>query len=847
MSTGSLSLAPLSTAAKSARRLSQRSTEELLRRVLARVSAEPAELAAILGEYPDPLIAFTAERTIITANPAAERCFGYGPSELDGRITDVIVPARLRQPDAPPMMAVDTLTTIELPGLRRDGSEPLLSWTFGTVVTTPAPIFVMVVRDRAEIDDALEALYASEQRFRLLVEGVRDHAMILLDADGRIATWNDGAARIEGWRADEIIGQHHETFYPPEERAAGIPAQSLAAAIRDGHAHVSGWRVRKDGSRFYAETSIWPLFTPGGALQGFAKITHDLTARRAAEEAQRGLEIERAARAAAEAGRDRLARLHRVAQALSRATTPEEVGAAVLEECLAEVSAAAGSVYLLAADGSALTLLGQQGHSAGFLAGVQAIPVSLPTPAGDAVRALAPLFFESADAFVARYPEYGGAIREGGFEASVAIPLIARGAALGVLAVRYRHRQPFGDAERSLLLTMAELCAQALERARLFEAQLAARAEAEAASRAKDEFLAMLGHELRNPLAPIATAIELMKMRGETHSLREREVIERQLGHITRLVDDLLDVSRITRGKLDLALRPLDVADVIARAVEMVSPLLEQRHHRLVMTVPRGLMVNADPARLAQIVSNLLSNAARYTRPNGQIAVEATASGSDVAICVRDNGEGIPPDLLPRVFDLFVQGRRTLDRSEGGLGIGLALVKNLVALHGGTVTVASAGVPGQGSAFTVRLPRFDHAALAGGRAEVAAAPEVARTGKRVLVVDDNRDFAEMLASTLTAVGYEVTIAFDGVSALERLREHPVEAAVLDLGLPVLDGFELARKIRELFPARTPRLIAVTGYGQPHDRERSADTGFADHLVKPIDMKAMVAALERPGA
>ncbi len=832
----------MSKAASSARRLSLRSTEELLRRLVDRVASAPDRVAEILADHREPAIAFTADRKMIAANQAAELLFGYGRDELVGQLTDVLIPVRLRQPDAPAMKPLDTLATIELPGLRRDGSEPSLSWTFAATLTTPEPIFLMVLRDRAEIDDALEALYASEQRFRFLVEGVRDHAIILLDANGRITTWNDAAERIKGWSADEILGQPYETFFPAEDRAAGLPADNLAAAVREGEHHVTGWRVRKDGTRFFAEASIWPLYTHDGTLQGYAKLTHDLTAARLAEEMQHKLEIERAAREASEAGRDRLARLHRAAQALSRASTPLEVAAAVLRECLVEVDAAAGAIYVMSSRGDALELLDERGHPPRLLGEIGEHTLDRLAPATEVVRTKSPLFFEDARSFLERYPSFADLYRTGGFEATAAIPLIAREVVLGVIAIRYRRHHAFAETDRSLLITLGELCAQALERARLLEAEIAARAEAEAASRAKDEFLAMLGHELRNPLAPIATAVELMKFRGETHSIREREVIERQLGHITRLVDDLLDISRITRGKLELTLRPVEVADVIGNAVEIVSPLLEQRHHRLTMTVPRGLTVNADSARLAQIVSNLLSNAAKYTRPNGHIELRASGTADEVVIQVRDNGEGISPDLLPRIFDLFVQGKRTFDRSDGGLGIGLSLVNNLVALHGGSASVTSNGIPGDGSEFTIRLPRF---------VRVVATEQVSRDAlpgapmrKRVLVVDDNRDFAEMLAATLATLGYEVTMAGDAIDALERLKNFEAEAAVLDLGLPVLDGFELARRIQQEFPDRTPRLIAVTGYGQQHDRDRSAGVGFADHLVKPIDIGAVVAALER---
>ncbi len=826
-------LAERSDAARSARRLSQRATEDLLRTVLARVEERPRVVAEILADHGEPLIAFAASRTIICANAAAEKLFGYGRYELDGKPSDLLVPVRLRQPDAPSMQATDTLTTVELPGLRRDGSEPPLSWTFGATTRVAEPIFVMVIRDRAEIEAALEELYTSEQRFRWLVEGVRDHAILMLDADGRIATWNSGAERIKGWRAEEILGQPYETFFTPEDRAAGVPAENLAAAAREGHMHVTGWRMRKDGSRFYADGEIWPLYTQDGHLQGYTKITHDLTTQRLAEETQQHLEIERTARKQAESGRERLARLHRAARALSAATTHDEVVNAVLDECLTAVDAVAGALFS-SDDTGMLTLVRELRHPSVFSEQYATVLRTADTPAKDAIMTKEPVFLADARQLSTRYPDLARLLENARFEATVALPLITRGRAVGVLVLRYPTPQTFSADDRALMLTLAEMCAQALERARLFEAELSA-------SRAKDEFLAMLGHELRNPLAPITTAIELMKLRGETHSIREREVIERQLGHITHLVDDLLDISRITRGKLDLALRPTDVADVVARAVEMASPLLEQRLHELSLTVPQGLTIHADPARMAQVIANLLTNAAKYTQRKGQIAVDASAENGQVQIRVRDNGSGIDPELLPRVFDLFAQGRRTFDRSEGGLGIGLALVKNLVSMHGGTVEVTS--TVGVGSEFTVRLPLHTAATTS---ASSSDAPTASRAGKRrILVVDDNRDFAEMLADSLTSMGYQVALASDAVTALERLRDFHAEAALLDLGLPVLDGFELARQIRAQFPDRTPRLIAVTGYGQRHDRDRSADVGFADHLVKPIDLDAMVSAIERP--
>ncbi|HVZ35131.1 MAG TPA: hybrid sensor histidine kinase/response regulator, partial [Polyangiaceae bacterium] len=379
-------------------------------------------------------------------------------------------------------------------------------------------------------------------------------------------------------------------------------------------------------------------------------------------------------------------------------------------------------------------------------------------------------------------------------------------------------------------------------RARLFAAERQARATAEAASRAKDEFLAMLGHELRNPLAPISTALQLMKLKGEDRSRREREAIERQVSHLNRLVDDLLDVSRVARGLVVLSRVPIEVADILSNAVEMASPLLEQRKHQLVVKLPEsGLSIDADPLRMAQVVSNLLTNAAKYTAPGGHVSLSAELEAGQAVIRVRDDGEGIGHDLLPRVFDLFVQGPRNIARSEGGLGLGLALVKNLVALHGGTVDARSEGL-GRGSEFIVRLPALPIAA----RPAAAPAPPIqiaGRARKRILLVDDNEDARELLAEMLRALGHEVELSPDGPSALHKLETFAADVAILDLGLPVMDGFELARHIVDAHGKRRLRLIALTGYGREADIARTRTIGFDAHLIKPVHVPTLVAAIE----
>ena len=368
--------------------------------------------------------------------------------------------------------------------------------------------------------------------------------------------------------------------------------------------------------------------------------------------------------------------------------------------------------------------------------------------------------------------------------------------------------------------------------------------ELQTANRAKDEFLAMLGHELRNPLSPIVTALQLMKMRGDIKSSKEQAIIQRQVDHLIRLVDDLLDVSRITQGKVELRSESIEIAQVLAKAVEMASLLFEQRRHHLTIDVPStGLLWRGDATRLAQVVANLLTNAARYTDPGGSVVLRAARQSDQVVISVKDTGRGLTEEMLPRVFQLFFQGHQGIDRAEGGLGIGLALVKNLVELHGGTVQAESDGA-GCGSEFIVRLPvvAVTHTHVANGASARIGAVGTAQ--RRILVVDDNADAADLVGMLLRASGHDVQIAHDPVKALEIAAGFDPEIALLDIGLPVMDGYELAAQLRETTKPGC-RLIALTGYGQDADRKRSEAAGFDSHLVKPIDADLLLQVVNRP--
>ena len=380
-----------------------------------------------------------------------------------------------------------------------------------------------------------------------------------------------------------------------------------------------------------------------------------------------------------------------------------------------------------------------------------------------------------------------------------------------------------------------------VEQARATEREL--RRAAEEGNRAKDEFLAMLGHELRNPLAPIVTALHLMRLRGSERTEKQRAIIERQVKHLTRLVDDLLDVSRITRGKVELKRRDIELSEAVARAIEVAHPIVEQREHYLELDLPqRGLVVHADPVRLAQVVANLLTNAAKYTDAKGTIAVTGAREGEHVVLRVRDTGIGITPSMLPRVFDLFAQEWQASDRSHGGLGLGLSIVRSLVDLHGGTVEAHSFGL-GHGSEFVVRLPAAIVADTADERASAPQEARVSRNGRKILVVDDNQDVAETLADLLEDTGHVVRIAQDGPAALRILDSFVPDLALLDIGLPVMDGYELARQILERNELQNMSLVCVSGYGQEADRDRARDSGFVAHLIKPVDPDRLIAVVE----
>lgn len=505
----------------------------------------------------------------------------------------------------------------------------------------------MTERKRAEAE-----LRQSEERFRLLVDSVQDYAIFRLDTDGRVATWNAGAERIKGYTAAEIIGRHFSAFFNSEDLVAGKPAKELEIAQREGRAEDEGWRVRKDGSLFWANVVITALRNEAGELVGYAKITRDMTDKR------------------------------------------------------------------------------------------------------------------KADALVL-------------------------------------------------------------------------------ADRQKNEFLAMLAHELRNPLAPISNGLQLLKLPGiEQAVVREAtEMMERQLYHLVRLVDDLLDVSRIVTGKMQYQKEPLELATIVRRAVEESQPMIDARGHELMLSLPaKSIIIDADIHRLSQVFSNLLLNAAKYTDQPNQIWLHVERDDAEAVIRVRDAGIGIAPELLPHVFNLFVQADHSLDHARGGLGIGLSIVKRIVEMHHGTVSAFSAG-PGQGSEFVVRLP-VSHALAA----TVETTPQAHHTKgprRRILVVDDNADAALTVGTLLRAWGHDVHTVFNGPAALAEAQSFRPEVVLLDIGMPGMSGYDVARALRAHPIDPGTIIIALTGYGRESDRERSFEAGFDYHLTKPPDPNMLESLLTLP--
>jgi signal transduction histidine kinase/DNA-binding response OmpR family regulator len=431
-------------------------------------------------------------------------------------------------------------------------------------------------------------------------------------------------------------------------------------------------------------------------------------------------------------------------------------------------------------------------------------------------------------------PEFLTTDNANGEPHTIILPLRGRGHTFAALLLsREKSGKFFSSADVTMAEALASRGAVALDNARLYK-------DIEHADQQKNEFLSMLAHELRNPLAPIRNAVYVLRERQEqSPDVRwAQDVIDRQVTNMVRLVDDLLDVSRITRGKIRLEQKCLDVSVIVQNAIETSRPLIDASEHKLSVELPaEPLHVMADEARLSQVLANLLNNAAKYTSPGGNIWITATREGNEAVFRVRDSGTGISPEMLPRIFELFTQAEQSIDRSQGGLGIGLTLVQRLVEMHGGSVHAASEG-SGRGSEFTVRIPAVESPNLSSDSPTLSL--DSARIQRRrILVVDDNVDAAETLAKLLRLHGHSVNVAYDGRAALDETLAKRPEVVILDLGLPGISGFDVASSIRADISGGEPLLIAVSGYGREEDLNRSRESGFNQHFTKPVNFAALL--------
>jgi len=642
-----------------------------------------------------------------------------------------------------------------------------------------------------------------------------DDAIVSKTLEGRILSWNAGAERIFGYTAAEAIGQPITMIIPPEHHAE---ERRILDQVRQGNRvdHFDTIRVTKDGRRIAISLTVSPVRDSRGVIIGASKVARDISERKRAEQIL--LESER--RLAAEAAA--LARLNELSTRLWRTRNLSEG----LDEILTAV------IELLGAENGNIQLLGSES------------PLSREVSAADdflraeALRSGQRIIIEDTETDDT-YAPYRAAARAAGYRSLVSTPLLsADGEPVGLVATYFRsiHRPSEQELRRfDLYLRQAN---DFIERCKLEQVLRHNEAALRDADRRKDEFLALLAHELRNPLAPIRYTLAANKKGGRTPEQRTEaeEVIERQVAHMSRLLDDLLDVSRVTRSRLELKKSPTELTAVVSSAIETARPILEGKHHTLSVDLPtHAVRFEADLVRLAQVLSNLLINAAKYTDPGGQIRLRAVQEGNDLLIAVGDNGIGIASDMMPRLFTIFSQAKDVLGRAEGGLGIGLSLVRGLVTLHGGSVEARSDG-PGKGSEFIVRLPIGAPAAATQIEAPAeGAVPEGSggAVGLKILVVDDNRDAADSCATLLELCGHHVQTAYTGRNALELAETFRPHALLLDIGLPDFDGYQLARKIRAAPWGSSIVLIALTGWGQEDDRRRAFDAGFDYHLTKPI--------------
>ena len=774
---------------------------------------------------------------ITSWNEGARRVLGWTAAEMCGEpvqrfftpedVADGVVDSEMRRAES------DGCAIDERWHMRKNGTRfwasgellPLKDETTGGVTG-----FVKILRDRTEwqrrdsqLRQLNETLEASEARLQMALD-VGGMGVWQCELKTQAVQWWPGMQAIHGLPADTQLLRMDDYYalVHPDDRERVTAAMREVIAKKRG-SHIEYRIVWPDGSVHWLDIRSKSLMDLRGELWGLCGVCLDITDRK---------------------------RVESDLQFLAEAST-ELAGLRDYQETLDRIAHLAVPHF---ADWCAVDMLGDGGA-------LQRVAVAHVDPAKEQLARALHRRFPSDPTSIAEGgrwnvlrtgqaelmrdvtddlldsaigdPEYRAALRTLGLRSYLGVPLSVRGKVLGVISfATAESRRRYTAQDQALAEDLARRAAVAVENATLLRAL-------QDSDRAKDVFLATLAHELRNPLAPVWNGLSIIRHApGNAARVQQvAEMIERQVGQLARLVDDLLDVSRITTGKIELKKETTELADVLRSALETSLPHIEAAHHKLTVRLPEEpASLEADPVRLAQVFSNLLNNAAKYTRPGGHIDVDAQAEPQRLVVRVRDNGAGIAREMLGKVFSLFTQVTHPADRSQGGLGIGLSLVEGLVRLHGGTVEARSEGLD-QGSEFVVCLPRSCRP-LAPARAEAAAHPDgrapPASQRPRVLVVDDNHDAADTLAELLQMLGSEVAVAHDGASAVARTAQFKPDVVLLDIGLPDINGYEVARRIRALEGLHRPRLIALTGWGQEEDKKLAAQAGFDEHWTKPVD-------------
>ena len=679
------------------------------------IAHETGELHRLLVESVDEyaIFALDPDGFILSWNAGAQRFKGYTAEEIIGKHFSIFYPPEKIEEGWPEyeLREAARVGRFEDEGwrIRKDGSRFWANVVITALHDSGGRLvgYAKVTRDLTERRLAEEALRESEERFRLIIEGVKDYAIFMLDPEGHVSTWNEGARRLKGYTADEIIGQHFSIFYPSEANAINHPQHELEIAKAKGSYEEEGWRVRKDGTRFWANVLITALRRPDGTLAGFAKVTRDLTERRAAEEraldAARQVAAEEAAREVAEANRSRADQLQRLTAALSAARNIREVGEVVFEQALPAVDAGAGAIGLVDDKRECINVRSDRGYGE-VPAWARSIRVSDKLPMAEAIRTGQPVILRTKAERDRIFPTVSELLKD--YESTTVWPLNARGKTAGAISIHFRHE--LDDQSIELMAAFAQQAAQALERAMLYQAESQARERADEANRAKSEFLAAMSHELRTPLNAIAGYADLIAMgvRGPVTEEQRDDLdrIKRSQQHLLGIINDILNFSRIEAGQATYEFSPVPISEAMATVGHMIEPQALAKGLRVeVRQCPADVLAWADRSKVDQILLNLVSNAVKFTNAGSVTLSCAWQDENQVKITVADTGTGIPEEQLEKIFEPFVQVGRSLTQQREGTGLGLAISRDLARAMGGEISVVSA--VGEGSTFTLSLPR----------------------------------------------------------------------------------------------------------------------------------------------